>query len=67
MPKYVKLTLDIVIGAVLPVVILKYGTAPLGQRLAARLLDNVLQLRPSRDSGARKLDVEAGKSRPKRR
>ncbi|MEP6763985.1 MAG: VC0807 family protein [Gemmatimonadaceae bacterium] len=30
MPKYVKLTLDIVIGAVLPVAILKYGTAPLG-------------------------------------
>ena len=30
MPKYLKLTLDIVIGAVLPVVILKYGTAPLG-------------------------------------
>ncbi|MGV3708991.1 MAG: VC0807 family protein [Gemmatimonas sp.] len=30
MSKSVKLTLDIVIGAVLPVVILKYGTAPLG-------------------------------------
>jgi len=30
MPKYVKLTLDILIGAVAPVVILKYGTAPLG-------------------------------------
>ena len=30
MPKYLKLTLDIIIGAILPVVILKYGTAPLG-------------------------------------
>ena len=30
MSKSVKLTLDIIIGAVLPVVILKYGTAPLG-------------------------------------
>lgn len=30
MPKYLKLTLDILIGAVAPVVILKYGTAPLG-------------------------------------
>ena len=30
MPKYVKLALDIIIGAVAPVVILKYGTAPLG-------------------------------------
>lgn len=30
MSKSVKLTLDIVIGAVLPVIILKYGTAPLG-------------------------------------
>ena len=30
MPKYLKLTLDIVIGAIVPVVILKYGTAPLG-------------------------------------
>ena len=30
MPKYLKLALDIVIGAVAPVVILKYGTAPLG-------------------------------------
>ena len=30
MPKYAKLMLDILIGAVVPVVILKYGTAPLG-------------------------------------
>ncbi|MEP6833520.1 MAG: VC0807 family protein [Gemmatimonas sp.] len=30
MPKYLKLALDILIGAVAPVVILKYGTAPLG-------------------------------------
>jgi hypothetical protein len=30
MSKHVKLALDILIGAVLPVVILKYGTAPLG-------------------------------------
>lgn len=30
MPKYAKLTLDILIGAVAPVLILKYGTAPLG-------------------------------------
>jgi len=30
MPKGLKLTLDILIGAVAPVVILKYGTAPLG-------------------------------------
>ena len=30
MPKSLKLTLDILIGAVAPVVILKYGTAPLG-------------------------------------
>jgi hypothetical protein len=30
MPKWLKLTLDILVGAVAPVVILKYGTAPLG-------------------------------------
>lgn len=30
MPKWIKLLLDILIGAVAPVVILKYGTAPLG-------------------------------------
>lgn len=30
MPKYLKLALDILIGAVVPILILKYGTAPLG-------------------------------------
>jgi hypothetical protein len=37
MPKSVKLSLDILIGAVAPIVILKYGTAPLGT-LAAYLV-----------------------------